>query len=178
MELRDADRHFVAPDLREELRSRIAEDQEARKGLLATPDAPGVKERVVVLDRNNLAWLKKLFADHGLPTVNEVGELGVHWTWLLVQHADGDPRFQASVEPAFLQRFEAGELPADDLARLVDRILLSEGKQQRFGTQFDWLSRKFEPRNAGNLGLIDDNRSKIGLMPLADYACQMNRRLR
>jgi hypothetical protein len=96
----------------------------------------------------------------------------------LVQHADRDPKLQATVLPMFVKRYEAGELPADDLAKLTDRVLIAQGKPQRFGTQFDWLSGKFNPRDAGDLTAIDAHRQEIGLMPLADYACMMNAKLK
>ncbi len=73
---------------------------------------------------------------------------------------------------------KGGELPADDLARLTDRVLLAAGKPQRFGTQFDWYAGQFTPKGAGNIADIEANRQALGLMPLADYACMMNGRLR
>ena len=101
------------------------------------------------MDSDNLLWLKKLAKDAGIPSVAQVGESGVHWTWLLVQHADDDPQFQQSMQPIFAQRHQVGELPAEDLAKLTDRVLLSAGKPQRFGTQFDWYSGQFKSKGAG-----------------------------
>ena len=94
----------------------------------------------------------------GVPTVAQVGESGVHWAWLLVQHADDDPQFQLSLQPLFAERQRAGELPADDLARLTDRVLLATGRPQRFGTQFDWLSGRFKPKGVVDLAAIEANR--------------------
>lgn len=50
-----------------------------------------------------------------------------------VQHADRDPQLQATVLPMFIKRYEAGELSGDDVAKLADRILVAQGKPQRFG---------------------------------------------
>jgi hypothetical protein len=176
--LRDQSRTFSAPELRAELERRFEADQRERQTLMAAPRNSDVVSRVRRMDAENLAWLKKLVRDNGIPTVAQVGESGVHWTWLLVQHADDDPQFQASVQPAFAKRQEAGELPADDLARLTDRVLLAAGKPQRFGTQFDWYAGQFKPKGGGNTADIDANRQALGLMPLADYACMMNRKLK
>jgi hypothetical protein len=130
------------------------------------------------MDADNLIWLKKLVKDNGIPTVAQVGESGVHWTWLLVQHADDDLQFQISAQPIFAQRQEAGELPADDLAKLTDRVLLAAGKPQRFGTQFDWYSGQFTPKGAAKIADIEANRQALGLMRLTDYACMMNGKLK
>jgi hypothetical protein len=175
---RDAARSFSAPELRAELERRVEADQHARKRLLNNPQDLEARNSVLRMDEENLAWLKKLVNENGIPTVAQVGENGVHWTWLLVQHADADPGFQMSIQPVFAQRQAAGELPADDLAKLTDRVLLAAGKPQRFGTQFDWFSGKFRPKGSVNLADIDANRQAIGLMPLADYACMMNDRLK
>jgi hypothetical protein len=64
------------------------------------------------------------------------------------------------------------------LARLTDRVLLAAGKPQRFGTQFDWFSGRFKPKGIVNLADIESNRSSLGLMSLADYACMMNGKLK
>jgi hypothetical protein len=175
---RDQTRTFSAPELRAELERRFEADQRGRQKLIADPRDRDVGSRVQHMDMDNLAWLKKLVKDNGIPTIAQVGETGVHWAWLLVQHADDDPQFQLSVQPIFAQRQEAGELPADDLARLTDRVLLAAGKPQRFGTQFDWYAGQFKPKGVGNIADIEANRQALGLMSLADYACMMNGRLK
>jgi hypothetical protein len=175
---RDQTRTFSAPELRAELERRFEADQRERQKLIAAPHDRDIENRVQRMDTENLVWLKNLVKDNGIPTVAQVGESGVHWVWLLVQHADDDPQFQLSVLPIFAQRQEAGELPADDLAKLTDRVLMAAGKPQRFGTQFDWYSGQFKPKGAGNIADIEANRHALGLMSLTDYTCMMNRRLK
>jgi hypothetical protein len=175
---RDQTRAFSDPELRDQLRTRFTADQRARRELLAAPRDPTIRRRVEAIDADNLLWLEKLMQTRGIPTAAEVGASGVRWAWLLVQHADRDPRLQAAAQPSFVERHESGDLPAEYLAKMTDRILLAEGKPQRFGTQFDWLSGKFNPKNAGDLAAIDARRNEIGLMPLADYACMMNFKLK
>lgn len=178
MEQRDQARGFSMPELRRELQQRTDEDQRERKALLANPHDLALGRRVQSLDADNIRWLGELAKDTGVPSVEQVGELGVHWTWLLVQHADEDRGLQATLLPQFEKRYAAGELPAEDLAKLTDRIQLALGKPQRYGTQFDWFSGEFKSRDAADLGAIDANRRTLGLMPLADYACMMNARLK
>jgi len=173
---RDQARTFSAPELRAELERRFEADQRERQRLVANPHDREVHKLVQQMDTENLTWLKRLVKDNGIPTVAQVGESGVHWTWLLVQHADDDPQFQMSLQPIFVQRHKAGELPADDVAKLTDRVLLAAGKPQRFGTQFDWYSGQFKPKGASNIADIEANRQALGLMALADYACMMNRK--
>jgi len=161
-----------------QLKQRTDDDQRERRALLANPRDLDLRRRVQSLDADNISWLQELSKDTGVPTVAQVGELGVHWTWLLVQHADEDRGLQAALLPEFEKRYTAGELPADDLAKLTDRVLSALGKPQRYGTQFDWFSGVFKPRNARDLAAIDANRRTLELMPLADYGCMMNTRLK
>ena len=178
MAQRDEMRTFAAPELRSELQRRFEEDQRQRQRVLANLKDLNLADDVLRMDADNLQWLKKMVSDSGIPTVVQVGESGVHWAWLLVQHADDDPAFQLSVQPVFAQRQAAGELPADDLARLTDRVLVAAGKPQRFGTQFDWYSGRFKPKGVVNMAEIEANRRQLGLMSLKDYACVMNRKLK
>jgi hypothetical protein len=174
---RDRTRTFGAADLRAELQRRFDADQQERRRLIANPKDREAGGLVSKIDADNLRWLKKLVKENGIPTVAQVGESGVLWTWLLVQHADDDPQFQMSVQPIFVQRQEAGELPAEQMAKLTDRVLLAAGKPQRFGTQFDWYSSQFKLRGTVKIADIEANRQALGLMPLSDYACMMNGRL-
>jgi len=173
----DAARHFTEPEVRRQLQDRFEADQRARRAYLKNPHDSALMSSVERLDADNQAWLKQVISDKGVPTAAQVGENGVKWAWVIVQHADTHPEWQASLLAEFEKRFEAGELPADLLAKMTDRVLLAQGKPQRFGTQFDWLSGHFNPRGASDIAQIDANRSAIGLMPLADYACLVNQKL-
>jgi uncharacterized protein DUF6624 len=175
---RDSERSLTKPELLAELRKRADRDQQTRREWLAHSSNRALGEAVNRVDQGNVAWLRELMATRGLPTAAEVGEWGVHLTFLLLQHAGTAPELQQKALPILVQRYEAGELPAADLARLIDRILVEQGKPQRFGTQFDWLSGKFLLPDAARLTEIDANRRQLGLMPLADYACHMNGWLR
>jgi hypothetical protein len=176
MAARDAIRTFTDSDLRKELQERFAADQQARREYLAAPHNPAFVNRMVELDAKNLMWLKSLVRDKGIPTVDQVGESGVRWTWLLVQHASRGLQLQTSVLPLFVKRYEAGELSGDAVAKLTDRILVVQGKPQRFGTQFNWLSGQFEHYSAAEVAQIEAHRQELGLMPMSDYACMMNAR--
>jgi hypothetical protein len=175
---RDAQRSLTKPELLAEIRQRADRDQQARREWLAHPSDHSLGDAVFRTDRDNIAWLRRLISTAGLPTAAEVGEFGVHLTFLLVQHAGTAPEVQQKALPVLTERYEAGELPATDLARLVDRILVKQNKPQRFGTQFDWLSGKFPLPDASRVAEIDANRRQLGLMPIADYACRMNDWLR
>ena len=174
MQRRDAARTLSRPDMLDELRRRVAADQAARRAMLANPAEGAVLREVTRVDADDDAWLRHLLEKDGLPGADQIGEFGLHLTWLLVQHADQDPQLQQWALAGFERRHAAGEFSADELARLTDRVLLKQGKTQRYGTQFDWGSGRFDPRHIDDVSDVDAHRRQLGLMPLADYACMMN----
>lgn len=162
-------------DLFKELYARVDRDQAARRVWLATPNDEALARSVNEIDSANLTWLRKLISEKGFPTAAQVGKQGVHLAWVLLQHADQDPQLQRELLPILEQRYSAGELPANDLARLTDRILLADGNPQRYGTQFDWFSGEFKLPDPGRLAEIDKERARLGLMPLRDYVCTLGK---
>jgi hypothetical protein len=158
-------------ELLEQLRVRVDSDQSARRKWLAAPKNQNLVRALGATDDSNLAWLRQVILERGFPTAAQVGKEGVHFAWLLLQHADQDPKLQSDMLPVLEQRYSAGELPANDLARFTDRVLVASGKPQRFGTQFDWVAGDFKLPEGSRLAEIDADRGRIGLMPLADYVC-------
>jgi hypothetical protein len=173
---RDAARTLTDPALAAELKARVERDQQARRTMLANRANRQAQMAVDAVDRDNIHWLYKLVTRQGLPTAAQVGEWGVHQAWLLAQHADDAPTFQAQLLAAFEQRHAAGDLSGGDLARFTDRVLKADAKPQRYGTQFSsaqWGSAHFGLPDDDAVRAVDANRAALGIMPLADYVCMM-----
>jgi hypothetical protein len=142
------------PELRGELLDRTKTDQDARKALMewmkvhGPADAGGAAARtseekaelekftakVKATDEENTKWLQGVVDKHGWPTNTLVGTDGANAAWLLVQHADRDPKFQRRCLD-LMAMLPAGEVSQSNLAYLTDRVLLAEGKKRRYGTQ-------------------------------------------
>jgi hypothetical protein len=176
MARRDAARTLSDPALRAELDLRFTRDQEARVAWIARRWDRELARQVARADRDNLRWLRELVASKGFPTAAQVGEEGVNRAWLLMQHMDDDPAFQAALLPVLEQRFADGELDPDNLARYTDRVLKAQGKPQRYGTQFspeEMGGAYFGLPDEASLREVEGRRRTLGVMPLADYACMM-----
>ncbi len=174
---RDAARTVSDPALRNTLIERYQRDQAARTAYLAAPGNALVRQRVLETDADNVAWLFKLVKAQGFPTAAQVGELGVSNAWLLAQHADRQPTFQAALLPELEQRHANGELSGMTLSRYVDRVLVAQGKPQRYGTQFTpqaWATPHFGLPDEDSVRAVDQHRRELGIMPLADYVCMMS----
>lgn len=157
-----------APQLREQLLEMARIDQDARNGDWSQE----MITKMLAVDAANLPSIKQIVADHhGLPGVREVGADGVAAAWLLVQHADADAAFQQQVLDGLAPKVDSGEISAREYALLVDRVLVSTGKLQRYGSQLAAISSKWQPKPMEAPGQVDARRAALGLMPLADYLC-------
>ena len=163
------------PALRDELFAMVTADQGARDLVVksAFKDERALAQ-MKALDARNTARLKEIVAAHGWPGKSLVGEKAAHAAWLLVQHADADARFQRRCLE-LMEGLPAGEVSAKDIAYLTDRVLLAEGKPQRYGTQFlKDASGKWVPKPLEDPEHVEERRKSVGLGSLADYARGMS----
>lgn len=164
------------PTLRRELIKRESADQQARNAWVS---ANAKKKSAAVtsmleVDKANLTWLKSQVAARGAPTVAMVGVEGMRALWTLVQHADSDPEFQQQMLDAFRPQLATGRFNRSAFAMLTDRVLVHQGKPQRYGSQFTP-----DPAHAGkmitdpveDIAHLDQRRATVGLMPAEEYRC-------
>lgn len=160
-----------------ELARRAALDQQVRAPLSGgqTP-SPAELRRLAEVDADNLRWLKEQIRRHGFPSAEQVGEQGELDAWLLVQHADADPRFQQSVLASLMARQASSGIRKADMAMLSDRVLLAQGKPQKYGTQFvrNGSGEFVLQEPVEDLGGIDARRARMDLMPLGLYRCVLH----
>ena len=154
-----------------------ATDQDARQHLDCHPRRDGAMseqelaaaERVRAVDAANTAQMKRIIAERGWPGRSLVGDDGAQAAWLLVQHADHDLAFQRACLELLGQAVQTGEADPSHHAYLTDRVLLAEGNQQRYGTQFRLVAGSWQPRPLIDPDRVDERRRQVGLEPLADY---------
>ena len=164
-------------DLRDELLRRRDRDQAvraklvARYGVAPVTDGldPGLLRDLERVDRENTAWLKTIVREQGWPGISLVGQDGADCAWLLAQHADRDPAFQAECLALLERAVGAGDASPGHLAYLTDRVLLKERGMQRYGTQFRVGPGGPEPEALEDPERVDELCAAMGLQPLEDY---------
>ncbi|WP_454759411.1 DUF6624 domain-containing protein [Caulobacter segnis] len=181
-----------SPDVAE-LYRRIAKDQLIRHQGIARMTgkdwAAGLSDLalnyayVVVLrdgcgvDEGNTAWLKARLKTHGWFTIGEYGKEADNAAFLLVQHADRDPEFQAEVLPLLEKLALKGETRPAGYALLYDRVAVAQKRPQRYGSQGTCNGKSvwtaFETEDPANL---DQRRASMGLQPAADYVASISTR--
>jgi len=139
---------------RAEFGARVADSVYARQ--LMSLDSTLAAEMVRILDR------------FGLPTRSMVGPAGSDAAMLIVQH---NWPLQERVL-ALAKALPPGQISPEKLGMLEDRVLVHQGKLQRFGTQFtlgpDGVFR-FAP--VSDAASLDARRSAAGMLPFAQYVC-------
>jgi hypothetical protein len=168
------------PKLRQELLDRVAKDQKARFALIESNPLGGkgevdAKKRaetidaVAKIDADNRVWLKGVIDQDGWPGIARVGKDGAHAAWLMVQHADADRPFQKKCLGLLERAVAAKDAAAVDLAYLTDRVLVGEGKKQKYGTQLSTKDGKLTPSPVEDEDKLDERRKALGLQPMAEY---------
>lgn len=149
-------------------------DQQLRKAHLANPKNSQLKNDIDETDEFHTAKMKEILGVHGWLNISKFGKEYDNAAWLLVQHADNDPFFQAGVLLILSEMMEKKETNARNFAYLYDRVagkLNHIGMYQKYGTQIivsDQQNIELQPYK-GRLEDINKRRKAIGLEPVEEY---------
>jgi hypothetical protein len=150
--------------LRAKLVAMNASDQEARgAGTGQTYTA-----KTAEVDKQLTAELKQIVARHGWPTIAMVGFDASNHAMTILTHTP-DHAWQRSMLPGLEALAAKGKIDGSALAVVVDKELVSEGKLQRYGTQFKFLDGKMAMFAVDDPAGLDARRATVYLMPLKVY---------
>lgn len=157
--------------LRVELLERAGRDQAARESLPPGHDTRQWEEIVEPVDQANTARLREIVAEHGWPGRQLVGEAGAHAAWLLAQHAP--PEFQEGCLPLLEDAVARGDASPQDLAYLLDRVLMHRGQPQIYGTQYLVSGGILTLWTVQDPDGLDTRRAALGLEPEAQNRARL-----
>jgi len=125
-------------------------------------------------DEDNLNWLKGRVARAGWFEIGSQGAAADQAAWLMVQHADGDPEYQAYIVSVLSPKAKSGDTNSQNFAFLSDRVAVRAGAPQTYGTQMEcvdgeWLAPNIESPATE----LDARRAAVGLPP---YRVQVSER--
>jgi len=153
--------------LRRELLAMVDADQRVREAFSLPMESEKVAE-MRTIDAKHTARMKAVVAQHGWPGRSLVGDDGTHAAWLLVQHAEVS--FMAQCLPLMERAVSAGEASPKDYAYLLDRVRMSQGKPQVYGTQFtSGADGKLVLHPVEDAEHVDERRRAVGLPSMAEY---------
>ena len=117
--------------------------------------------------KQNKKRLIELLDKYGWPTSTAVTEYAAAGAALVINHTNYELR--SKYFPMLEEAFQKGEAQSLRYAKMKDRLLVEEGKEQLFGTQIKFDDLKRVPHPIQNPQLVDKRRSEIGLGPLKPY---------
>ncbi len=126
---------------------------------------------IAQFDKEHAQTLETIIERFGWPTRQMVGLKAVQGAYIAVQHADHDPEFQSQCLALIKEQVDQGELPGAFLALMTDRVSLSRGDPQIYGTQMTMAPDEFGVMRAvpsaviWNAEKLDERRSALGMPP-------------
>lgn len=133
----------------------------------------GYHPRMEAVHRENAHHLRRLISDFGWPHGGIAGEDGAEAAWLVLQHSIGEPSFMRHCRELLAAEVASGRVPQWQYAYLDDRIRVSEGKPQRFGTQFELTPDGPVVCELEEPELVDQRRRAAGLDLLSQHLSAM-----
>lgn len=145
--------------------------------LLELSEPPEFAQRVLDVVHDNVAWLRGVIEGIGWLGQSLVGQDGADAAWLVLQHAGsgvptiGTPdnlAFQAGCVPLLLDAVHRGEVHPRHLAHVSDNLSQSDPPYAVLTSAYTTVDGTEVLRPDLDAGLIEANRRRIGLQPLAD----------
>ena len=147
-------------------------DQEVRTTFLTKDlENPLVQNIMSSMDKFHTIKMKEILTQHnGWITISKFGEEADKQAWLLVQHADHDPFFQAGCAFILANLQEKGETSKQNYAYLYDRAAIGFEMKQRYGTQFIIIDDKIElAPYEGSIAELNQRRKSMGLNTIEQH---------
>jgi hypothetical protein len=158
-------------ELRDELMAMLEIDQNARglsHGKPADKDKLQIKGSVAQIDAQLSTQLKEIVEKKGWPTIAMVGFDASNAAMLILTHS-ADHAWQASLLPELEALADSGKIDGSALALVIDKELVSEGKLQRYGTQFKFVDGAMAMYGVEDPGGLDARRARVFLPPMDYY---------
>jgi hypothetical protein len=171
------DRNGLGTDggLRTQLLTMRDTDQAARGYVSGQPRGggnPRMASNLDEVDAQLTTQLKAIVDKSGWPTIKLVGIDASNGAMLVLTHTR-DHAWQLSLLPLLEKLADEGRIDGASLAMVVDKELVSEGKLQRYGTQFKYTGDGMAMFGVEDPGGLDAERAKAGLMPMKAYQQQL-----
>lgn len=103
----------------------------AKMGLTPADYQGNLREKQIYLDTMNVRMIERIFKNHGYPGKSMVGEPTNQAAWHVIQHSNKISMYLDIIKAAG----KKGEIPFKMVAMMEDYYLMTEEKEQIYGTQ-------------------------------------------
>ena len=130
-----------------------------------------IKDSVFVTHQKRI---EEIFNEFGFVGYDLAGKDGSDNFWVIVQHSDHLPKFQEKVLEEMKRQVDKENATPEYYGYLVDRVNINIGKEQVYGTQFDYneFGQAF-PKNITDTTGINARRISLGLTPMVERMNEM-----
>lgn len=163
--------------LRRELEEIYAADQQPRRAVsqiikqygIDSPQLDSLGQAIRKVDSLNQIKVEKMIDLYGWLGKSEVGDMANQTLFLVIQHSD--MAVQEKYLPLLRKSVNSLESNAYDLALMEDRVLVSQGKKQLYGSQVrrNPQTNQYEVLPIEDEKNIDKRRKKMGMESLSEY---------
>jgi hypothetical protein len=129
---------------------------------------PDMLAKMPATDAELTSELKQIVAQKGWPTIWLVGIDASNAAMLVLTHS-ADHAWQAKLLPQLEKLADASQIDASQLALVIDKELIAEGKLQRYGTQFKFVNGEMAMYGVEDPGGLDHIRARAMLPPIDVY---------
>jgi hypothetical protein len=160
--------------LQKRLLEMIEEDQAIRRKLFQAPSdkEKELQKSLEAVDRKLTEELKEIIQKHGWPTIRLVGIKASQAAATILNHSV-DHDFQRELIPELTKMVEQDEIVGSDIPSIIDKLLLSEGKPQLFGTVFRFEGEFMIMEPVKDPEHIDKRRAQYLIPPMEEYIKMM-----
>lgn len=156
--------------LRDRLLAMGKEDQGVRfRNINAPADQKNATaEELAATDRKLTAELEQIVAKRGWPTIQLVGFNASQSAMLILTHSP-DHAWQRTMLPKLEQLAHEDKIDGSQVAVAIDKELVSEGKLQRYGSQFKFVDGQAMMVAVEDPANLDKRRAEALLPPMDAY---------
>lgn len=139
----------------------------------------GYNEKMEAIHNKNAKELNQIIDKIGYPTIDRVGKDANEAAWLIIQHSISQPKFMKKCAKLLSKVVEQKQENLINLAYLIDRIAVFEGKPQLYGTQFDWDENgEMSSNHFDDISKVNKRRLSIGLNKLEEQTQTIRKRIK
>ncbi|MBY0432624.1 MAG: hypothetical protein K2U26_00785 [Cyclobacteriaceae bacterium] len=122
----------------------------------------------------NIAVIARLLDENGWMGPDKIGKANVMTVIHLMRQAD--VATQEKYLPMLKSAGQQGMMRAEDVAVIEDRVAISKGQKQVYGTQIakDMKTGEYSVAPIDNPNEVDQRRALVGLGPMRDYVKKWN----
>lgn len=120
------------------------------------------------VDRANVAQIKKQLAKHGWSITDKLNKAQLDALFLILIHATFDPALQTDALDHLKTLVANKRIKGQYFALLTDKILIGQGKKQRYGSQFNIIDGEVVFKPIEDPEKVDELRQALQ-MPTVDF---------